>query len=67
MEMKSLKVMNTLLAHVWDKGLKIYKHILMKAYEGKMKAFCKWSILYKTRSKAHERNMSDFVTGPSLK
>ena len=30
---------NTLLAYVWDKRLKIYKHILMKAYECKMRAF----------------------------
>ena len=30
---------NTLLAYVWDKMLKIYKHILMKAYECKMRAF----------------------------
>ena len=30
--------MDTLLAHIWDKGLKISKYILMKAYERKMRA-----------------------------
>ena len=59
--------MNILLAYVWDKGLKIYKHILMKDYEGKMRAFCKWSKPYKTRGKAHKRKESDFGIGPSLK
>ena len=30
--------MNTLLAHIWDKGLKIHKHVLMKTQESKLKA-----------------------------
>ena len=37
-EKKSLKVINALLAHIWDKGLKISKHILMEAHESKMRA-----------------------------
>ena len=50
--------MNTLQAHVWDKGLKISKYILMKAYESKMRAlykgqgsweerewFCNWAFI----------------------
>ena len=40
--------MNALLAHIWDKGLKISKP-------------------YKAKGKAHERKVSDFVIGPSLK
>ena len=60
--------MNTLLAYIWDKGLKIYKHILMKAYECKMRAFfANWLSPMKQGGKAHEKEESDFVIGPSLK
>ena len=65
--MKRPMVMNTLLANIWDKGLEIYKHILMNAHECKMNAYCKWTKPYETRGKAHERKGSDFVIKPSLK
>ena len=37
--MKSPKVNNALLAYIWDKGVEVYKHILMEARECKMRAF----------------------------
>ena len=40
--------MNALLAHIWDKGLEIYKRILMKAHECKIRAYCKWTKPYET-------------------
>jgi len=39
----------------------------MNAHEYKMKAYCKWTKPSETRDKAHERKVSDFVIGPSLK
>ena len=36
--MKSPRVMNTLMAYIWDKGLEIYKYILMKTHECKVRA-----------------------------
>ena len=59
--------MNTLLAHIWDKGLKISKHILMKAHECKLRALLKRTKPYEATGKAYERKGSDFVIGPSLK
>lgn len=63
--MKSPKVINTLLAYIWDKGSKIYKYIIMKAYECKMRAFfANGPSPMKQGGKAHKREGSDFVSGP---
>ena len=50
------------------KSLKISKYILMKAHEGKMRAFVvNGPKPNETRGKVYETKGSDFVIGPSLK
>ena len=67
MKVESPKVMNILLAHVRDKGLKIYKHNLMKAQVCKMRVFCKWTQTHEARGKVHKKKGSDFIIGTSIK
>ena len=67
MKMKSPKVMNTLLAHIWDKWLKIYKHILMKVHECKMRVLCKWTKPNETRGETYERKGSEFCNWAFIK
>ena len=40
--------------------MKIYKHILMKAHECKMRVLCKWTKPNETRGKTYERKGSEF-------
>ena len=66
--MGSWKVMNTLQAQVWDKGLEIPKCILMKAHESKMRALLQMDQSpMKQGARIHERKGSDIVIGSSSK
>ena len=48
--------------------MKFFKYFLMKAHEGKVRAFgVNGPKPNETRGNVHERKLSDFVIGPSLK